>query len=117
MRFGCAGAQDQVVQLAERLKAPTVMALKGKEYLEGNNPYQVGLTGLIGISSGYHAMRDCSLLLMLGTDFTHQQFFPESKDAQVVQVDGREPLVIPGNVQQPFQEDAHEHAETEAVRS
>ena len=90
---GCAGAQDQVLQLAEKLKAPMVMALKGKEYLEGNNPYQVGLTGLIGMSSGYHAMRECDLLLMLGTDFPYQQFFPESKDAQVVQVD-----ILPENL-------------------
>jgi pyruvate dehydrogenase (quinone) len=86
---GCAGAQNQVVQLAEKLKAPMVIALKGKEHLEGNNPYQVGLTGLIGISSGYHAMRECDLLLMLGTDFPYQQFFPESEDAQIVQVDIR----------------------------
>ena len=90
---GCAGAQDQVLQLAEKLKAPMVMALKGKEYLEGNNPYQVGLTGLIGMSSGYHAMRECDLLLMLGTDFPYRQFFPESKDAQVVQVD-----ILPENL-------------------
>jgi pyruvate dehydrogenase (quinone) len=90
---GCAGAQDQVLQLAEKLKAPMVMALKGKEYLEGNNPYQVGLTGLIGISSGYHAMRECDLLLMLGTDFPYRQFFPDSKDAQVVQVD-----ILPENL-------------------
>jgi pyruvate dehydrogenase (quinone) len=90
---GCAGVQDQVLQLAEKLKAPMVMALKGKEYLEGNNPYQVGLTGLIGISSGYHAMRECDLLLMLGTDFPYRQFFPESKDAQVVQVD-----ILPENL-------------------
>ena len=90
---GCAGARDQVLQLAEKLKAPMVMALKGKEYLEGNNPYQVGLTGLIGMSSGYHAMRECDLLLMLGTDFPYRQFFPESKDAQVVQVD-----ILPENL-------------------
>jgi pyruvate dehydrogenase (quinone) len=90
---GCAGAQDQVVQLAEKLKAPMVIALKGKEHLEGNNPYQVGLTGLIGISSGYHAMRECDLLLMLGTDFPYQQFFPESEDAQIVQVD-----ILPENL-------------------
>src|ERR1700693_2054444 len=90
---GCAGAQDQVLQLAEKLKAPMVMALKGKEYLEGNNPYQVGLTGLIGMSSGYHAMRDCDLLLMLGTDFPYQQFYPESEDAKFVQVD-----ILPENL-------------------
>jgi pyruvate dehydrogenase (quinone) len=86
---GCAGAQGQLMQLAEKLKAPMVMALKGKEHLEGNNPYQVGLTGLIGMSSGYHAMRECELLLMLGTDFPYQQFFPESEGTQIVQVDVR----------------------------
>jgi pyruvate dehydrogenase (quinone) len=86
---GCAGAHGQLLQLAEKLKAPMVMALKGKEHLEGNNPYQVGLTGLIGMSSGYHAMRECDLLLMLGTDFPYRQFFPESEDAQIVQVDVR----------------------------
>lgn len=90
---GCAGAQDQVLQLAEKLKTPIVIALKGKEYLEGNNPYQVGLTGLIGISSGYHAMRDCDVLLMLGTDFPYQQFYPESEDSKVVQVD-----ILPENL-------------------
>jgi pyruvate dehydrogenase (quinone) len=90
---GCAGAHDQVVQLAEKLKAPMVIALKGKEHLEGNNPYQVGLTGLIGMSSGYHAMRECDLLLMLGTDFPYQQFFPESGDAHIVQVD-----ILPENL-------------------
>ena len=90
---GCAGAQDQVPQLAEKLKAPMVIALKGKEHLEGNNPYQVGLTGLIGISSGYHAMRECDLLLMLGTDFPYQQFYPESENAKVVQVD-----ILPENL-------------------
>jgi len=77
------------MQFAEKLKAPMVMALKGKEYLEVNNPYQVGLTGLIGMSSGYHAMRECDLLLMLGTDFPYRQFFPDSEDTQIVQVDVR----------------------------
>jgi len=90
---GCADAQDRVLQLAEKLKSPIVMALKGKECLEGNNPYQVGLTGLIGISSGYHAMKDCDLLLMLGADFPYQQFYPESGDTLVIQVD-----ILPENL-------------------
>ena len=62
-----------------------VIALRGKEYLEYDNPYSVGLTGLIGYSSGYHAMMDCDVLLMLGTDFPYRQFYPE--DAKVLQVD------------------------------
>ncbi len=84
---GCAGAHDEVVALAARLKAPVVHALRGKEFVEYDNPYDVGLTGLIGFSSGYHAMKDCDTLLMLGTDFPYRQFFPE--DAKVAQVDLR----------------------------
>lgn len=73
------------MQLCDRLKSPMVIALRGKEYLEYDNPYSVGLTGLIGYSSGYHAMMDCDVLLMLGTDFPYRQFYPE--DATVLQVD------------------------------
>ncbi|WP_408891924.1 ubiquinone-dependent pyruvate dehydrogenase [Paenibacillus taichungensis] len=82
---GCAGAREPLMQLCDRLKSPMVIALRGKEYLEYDNPYSVGLTGLIGYSSGYHAMMDCDVLLMLGTDFPYRQFFPE--DAVVLQVD------------------------------
>ncbi|XOJ01468.1 ubiquinone-dependent pyruvate dehydrogenase [Paenibacillus polymyxa] len=82
---GCAGARESLMQLCDRLKSPMVIALRGKEYLEYDNPYSVGLTGLIGYSSGYHAMMDCDVLLMLGTDFPYRQFYPE--DAKVLQVD------------------------------
>ncbi|WP_342570162.1 ubiquinone-dependent pyruvate dehydrogenase [Paenibacillus sp. FSL R5-0749] len=82
---GCAGAREPLMQLCDRLKSPMVIALRGKEYLEYDNPYSVGLTGLIGYSSGYHAMMDCDVLLMLGTDFPYRQFYPE--DAKVLQVD------------------------------
>jgi pyruvate dehydrogenase (quinone) len=85
---GCAGARDQVLTLAEKLKSPMVYALKGKEHLEWDNPYHVGLTGLIGITSGYFAINDCDALLMLGTDFPYRQFYPEGK-AQIAQVDVR----------------------------
>jgi pyruvate dehydrogenase (quinone) len=85
---GCAGAHDQVVALAERLQAPVVHALRGKEYVEFDNPYDVGMTGLIGFSSGYYAMRDCDVLLMLGTDFPYSQFYPE-RGARIVQIDIR----------------------------
>ena len=82
---GCAGAHDEVVALAAALKAPIVHAFRGKEHLEWDNPYHVGMSGLIGFASGYHAMKSCEALLMLGTDFPYRQFFPE--DADIIQVD------------------------------
>ncbi len=82
---GCAGAHDEVVALADALGAPIVHALRGKEYVEWDNPFDVGMTGLIGFSSGYQAMLNCDTLLMLGTDFPYRQFYP--KDATIVQVD------------------------------
>src|SRR3954454_13879087 len=85
---GCAGAHDELVTVAERLKAPIVHALKGKEYVEWDNPYDVGMTGLIGFSSGYYAMNDCDALLMLGTDFPYRQFYPQGT-ARIAQVDIR----------------------------
>lgn len=84
---GCKGAHDEVVALAGKLKAPVVHALGGKEYVEWDNPYDVGMTGLIGFSSGYKAMLDCDTLLMLGTDFPYRQFYPT--DAKIVQIDVR----------------------------
>lgn len=84
---GCAGAHDEVIQLAERLKAPIVHALRGKEFLEYDNPYDVGMTGFLGFASGYFAMENCDTLLMLGTDFPYRQFYP--KHARVAQVDIR----------------------------
>ena len=65
-----------------------VHALKGKEYVEWDNPYDVGMTGLIGFSSGYYAMNDCDALLMLGTDFPYRQFYPQGT-ARIAQVDIR----------------------------
>ncbi|WP_018042972.1 ubiquinone-dependent pyruvate dehydrogenase [Methylobacterium sp. 88A] len=84
---GCAGAHAELLQLAEALKSPIVHALGGKEYVEYDNPYDVGMTGLIGFSSGYAAMRDCDTLLMLGTDFPYKQFYPAH--AKVAQIDLR----------------------------
>ena len=82
---GVAGAHDDVVALAEALQAPIVHAYRGKEWIEWDNPHDVGMTGLIGFSSGYHAMMECDTLLMLGTDFPYRNFYPEK--AKVVQVD------------------------------
>lgn len=84
---GCAGAHAPLMRLAETLKAPIVHALGGKEHVEYDNPYDVGMTGLIGFSSGYAAMLACDTLLMLGTDFPYRQFFPEA--AKIAQVDIR----------------------------
>ena len=84
---GCAGAHDQLISLASALKAPVVHAFRGKEFVEYDNPYDVGMTGLIGFSSGYRAMEHCDALIMLGTDFPYRDFFPEG--VPVIQVDVR----------------------------
>ncbi len=84
---GCLGAHDELMKLAEALKSPIVHALGGKEAVEYDNPYDVGMTGLIGFASGYHAMLNCDLLLMLGTDFPYRQFYPS--EAKIAQVDLR----------------------------
>src|SRR5712671_136745 len=84
---GCAGAHTELIEVAGRLQAPIVHAMRGKEFIEYDNPFDVGMTGLLGFSSGYQAMMNCDVLLMLGTDFPYQQFFP--KDATVVQIDLR----------------------------
>ncbi|MGB6200123.1 MAG: ubiquinone-dependent pyruvate dehydrogenase [Candidatus Acidiferrales bacterium] len=84
---GCAGAHAELIELAGKLNAPIVHAMRGKEFIEYDNPFDVGMTGLLGFTSGYHAMMDCDLLLMLGTDFPYQQFYP--KDATIVQIDVR----------------------------
>ena len=84
---GCAGAHDAVVELAGKLKAPMVHALRGKEHVEWDNPYDVGMTGFVGFSSGYHAMEECDALLMLGTDFPYRPFYPSK--AKIAQVDIR----------------------------
>jgi pyruvate dehydrogenase (quinone) len=86
---GCVGAHDQLLALGERLQAPMVHALRGKEHVEWDNPYDVGMTGLLGFSSGYYAMRDCDVLLMLGTDFPYRQFYPEGGGVRIAQVDLR----------------------------
>ena len=84
---GCAGAHAELIEVARKLNAPIVHAMRGKEFIEYDNPFDVGMTGLLGFSSGYHAMMNCEVLLMIGTDFPYQQFFP--KDATIIQIDLR----------------------------
>ena len=84
---GCAGAQRQVVALAEKLKAPVGYSLRGKEWMEHDNPYAVGMTGLLGWGAAYDAMHACDVLLLLGTDFPYDAFMPTSP--RIAQVDIR----------------------------
>ena len=85
---GVAGAHGELIELAASLKAPIVHALRGKEFVEYDNPYDVGMTGLIGWSSGYRAMEHCDALLMLGTDFPYRPFYPP-EGTPIIQVDVR----------------------------
>lgn len=82
---GCRGAHDEVVQLAARLQAPLAHTSRGKDALEYDNPHNVGMTGVIGMESGYHAILNCDTLLLLGTDFAWAQFYP--KHATIIQID------------------------------
>jgi pyruvate dehydrogenase (quinone) len=82
---GCAGAHDEVVATSARLKAPMAHTSRGKDFVEFDNSYNVGMTGIIGQAAGYHAILDCDVLLLLGADFAWSQFYPDR--AKIVQVD------------------------------
>lgn len=81
---GCAGAHDEVVALADKLKAPVGYSFRGKEWIEYDNPNSVGMTGLLGWGAAYKAMHGCDVLVLLGTDFPYETFMPaKPKIAQV----------------------------------
>jgi len=82
---GCGDAHDEVIQLAERLKAPVAHTTRGKDSLEYDNPHNIGMTGVIGMESGYNCILSCDTLLLLGTDFAWRQFYPSH--AKIIQVD------------------------------
>jgi pyruvate dehydrogenase (quinone) len=84
---GCAGSHAELIAFAKALHAPITHALRGKEYVEFDNPFDVGMSGLLGFSSGYAAMKHADALVILGSDFPYPQFFP--KDARVIQIDSR----------------------------
>lgn len=88
---GCEGAHDLLIETAERLKAPVAHTSRGKDFVEHNNPYSVGMTGILGEPAGYHAVLDCNTLLLLGADFAWSQFYP--KNADIIQID-RDPTHI-----------------------
>ena len=85
--WGSRGATEEVLKLAEKLKAPIVHALKGKAVIANANPYWCGGIGMLGSTCGMHALESCDILLMLGTDFPYRQFYPKGKT--IIQVDDR----------------------------
>ncbi|MGA5003450.1 pyruvate dehydrogenase [Streptomyces koyangensis] len=84
---GTAGAHDEVMEFAEKLKAPVGHALRGKEWIEYDNPFDVGMSGLLGYGAAYEATHECDLLILLGTDFPYNAFLPD--DVKIAQVDVR----------------------------
>ncbi|MGW9436555.1 pyruvate dehydrogenase [Streptomyces sp. NPDC055607] len=84
---GTAGAHAEVMRFAERIKAPVGHALRGKEWIQYDNPYDVGMSGLLGYGAAYEATHECDLLILLGTDFPYNAFLPD--DVKIVQVDVR----------------------------
>lgn len=85
---GCEHAHDTVVALAERLRAPVVRTSRAKDFLEHDNPFDVGMTGIFGSEAGYHALMSCDVLLLLGCDFAWRQFYPEKATILQVDLDG-----------------------------
>ncbi|OMH23808.1 pyruvate oxidase [Tersicoccus phoenicis] len=81
--IGVAGAHDAVVDLAAKLKAPVGHSLRGKDFIQYNNPYDVGMTGLLGYGAAAEGIHDADLLILLGTDFPYDQFLPDTRTAQV----------------------------------
>ena len=82
---GCEGAHKEILAVADRLKAPIAHTSRAKDFLEHDNPYNIGMTGMLGNEAGFHALLNCDALLMLGADFAWRQFYPDN--AKIVQVD------------------------------
>jgi pyruvate dehydrogenase (quinone) len=82
---GCFGAHGEILAVAERLKAPIARTSRAKDALEHDNPYDIGMTGLVGNPAAYHAVRECDTLLLLGANFAWSQFYPDH--ANIVQID------------------------------
>ncbi|RVU00055.1 ubiquinone-dependent pyruvate dehydrogenase [Mucilaginibacter limnophilus] len=85
--IGCAGAHDEVVALAQKLHAPVAYSFRGKMDIQYDNPNEVGMTGLLGLPSAYHAMHEADLILLLGTDFPYANFIPDK--CTIVQIDNK----------------------------
>lgn len=85
--IGCRDAHDEVVALAEKIKAPVGYSFRGKMSVQYENPYEVGMTGLLGLPSAYNSMKDSDLLILLGTDFPYVDFLP--KNRKIIQLDAK----------------------------
>jgi len=85
--FGCSHAHDEVVALAEKLKSPVGYAYRGKPFIGYDNPFEVGMSGLLGFGSAYEAMHECDVLVLLGTNFPYDNFLPTKPT--IAQVDLR----------------------------
>ncbi|UED84129.1 pyruvate dehydrogenase [Streptomyces profundus] len=84
---GVAGSHREVMEFAQRVKSPVGHALRGKEFIQYDNPFDVGMSGLLGYGAAYEATHECDLLMLLGTDFPYNAFLPD--DVRIVQVDVR----------------------------
>lgn len=82
---GCDGARDEVLALAEKLKAPIAHTSRGKDFLEFGNAHSIGMTGMLGNEAAYNAVLHCDTLIQLGADFAWRQFYP--KNATIIQID------------------------------
>lgn len=82
---GVHDAHEQLLMMAKKLQAPIAHTSRGKDFVEYDNPYNVGMTGVFGIESGYHAVKECDTLLVLGADFAWSQFYPDK--ANIIQID------------------------------
>lgn len=82
---GCEGAEKEIIALAEKIKAPVAHTSRAKDFIEPDNPYNVGMTGILGVPSGFRAIDACDTLLLLGADFAWSQFYPH--EATLIQVD------------------------------
>lgn len=82
---GCEGAHDEIVALADKMKAPVAHTSRAKDFLEYDNPFNVGMTGVLGTAGGYHTLKHSDTLLLLGCDFAWRQFYPDN--ARIIQID------------------------------
>lgn len=80
---GVEGAHDEVIALADALKAPIGHSLRGKHFIQYDNPFDVGMTGLLGYGAAAEGMNDADVLILLGTDFPYDQFLPDTPTIQV----------------------------------
>ncbi len=85
---GCEGARQEIVALSQTLLAPVAHTSRAKDFLEYDNPHNVGMTGIFGVESGYHALMSCDALLLLGCDFAWRQFYPSTAKIAQIDIDG-----------------------------